>query len=156
MLLGASSSSQVISVVSPKKENTYVWEGLTKSGFLESLEDFIEQVGANLKVAEKTLWDIQMAVEEAAANAQEHSYGGKKGKLRLEIEMENGEIKVKIIDWGKSIPNMNEVPEPNIVPELKNVDLEGLGMLMIRRAMDEVEFSITKNGNAVTMRKRLG
>jgi len=137
------------------KPKVFVWEGMTKRGFLANLSQFVEEVGESLEVTKKTLWDIQMAVEEAAANSYEHSYRGKKGKLRLEIGKDRGEIKITMTDWGDSSPQVDEVPEPHIVPELKNVDLEGLGMMMIRRAMDEVEFSVTSDGNAVTMRKRL-
>jgi anti-sigma regulatory factor (Ser/Thr protein kinase) len=139
-----------------KKGNTFVWEGKTEKGFLAQLADFIEEVGGTLKVQEKELCEIQMAVGEAAANSQEHSYNGERGRLRLEIEKDKGHIEIRITDWGKSSPEVEKVPNPKIVPELKKVDLEGLGMMMIRRAMDEVEFSITsKGGHEVTMRKRI-
>lgn len=145
----------VLSMPRKDKPGVFVWEGMTKQGFLANLSKFVEEVGESLEVTQKTLWDIQMAVEEAAANSYEHSYGGKKGKLRLEIGKDKGEIKITMTDWGASSPNVDEVPEPHIVPELKHVDLEGLGMMMIRRSMDEVEFSSTSDGNAVTMRKRI-
>ncbi|MEX1248583.1 MAG: ATP-binding protein [Anaerolineales bacterium] len=139
-----------------KKGPVFIWEGDTRNGFLEELSDFVEEVGKALNVQEKTLCEIQLAIGEAASNSQEHSYKGEQGKLRLEIEKDKSEIKIRVTDWGKSSPQLEKVPEPRIVPDLKMVDLEGLGMLMIRRTMDEVEFSTTsKGGHAVTMRKRI-
>lgn len=139
-----------------KPGHVYVWEGTTKKGFLEALYHFVRGVGQALKVEDKTLYEIQMAVGEAAANSQEHSYRGRRGKLRLEIEKGKGEIKIKLTDWGDSELNEEEVPQPHIVPELKDVDLEGLGMMMMRRVMDEIRFhSTSKGGHAVTMRKKI-
>lgn len=139
-----------------KQADVYIWEGTTQKGFLEALYRFVRRAGQALKVDDKTLYEIQMAVGEAAANSQEHSYGGRRGKLRLEIKKGRGEIKIKLTDWGKSNPDVESVPQPHIVPELKNVDLEGLGMMMMRQVMDEVQFhNTTGGGHAVTMRKRL-
>jgi anti-sigma regulatory factor (Ser/Thr protein kinase) len=139
-----------------KKGKVFVWEGETRKGFLTELSNFVEEVGKALKVKEEELCDMQVAIGEAAANSQEHSYEGQRGKLRLEILKDKGKIEICVTDWGKSSPDVEKVPEPKIVPDLAEVDLEGLGMMMIRRAMDEVEFSITsKGGHAVRMCKRI-
>lgn len=139
-----------------KQGNVYIWEGTTKKGFLEALYHFVRGVGQALKVEDKTLYEIQMAVGEAAANSQEHSYHGKRGKLRLEIHKGKGEINIKLTDWGKSDMDEEKIPQPHIGSELKDVDLEGLGMMMMRRVMDEIKFhSTTKGGKELTMRKKI-
>ena len=134
----------------------YVWEGKTKKGFLGELFSFVKGVGKALKMDEKSLYEVQMAVGEAAANCCEHSYQGKHGKLQVKIECDRDELKVQLTDWGKGI-EPRKVPVPRIVKDLDELDLEGLGVMMMRKAMDEVRFSKAKSveGNQVTMKKKL-
>lgn len=138
-----------------KHKAVFVWEGTTKKGFLDSIMEYVDEVGHSLGVKDKPLHEIELAVEEAAANCCEHAYAGKSGKLRVEIEHKAGQIVVRLKDWGNSV-EVEKVPVPHIVADLAKVDLEGLGMLIMRKAMDSVEFSILPSGeNATIMRKRL-
>lgn len=134
----------------------YVWEGKTKKGFLGELFRFVKGVGEALKMDEKSLYEVQMAVGEAATNCCEHSYEGKHGKLQVKIEFEKDELKVQLTDWGKGLET-DKVPVPHIGKNLDEIDLEGLGVMMMRKAMDEVKFSNRKGEgeNKVTMKKKL-
>lgn len=134
----------------------YIWEGKTKKGFLGELFSFVKGVGKDLKLNDKALYEVQMAVGEAAANCQEHSYEGKHGKVQVKIECDRGELKVQLTDWGKGL-DPEKVPVPHIVKDLDELDLEGLGVMMMRKAMDEVKFSREKGEgeNKVTMKKKL-
>jgi anti-sigma regulatory factor (Ser/Thr protein kinase) len=134
----------------------YVWEGKTKKGFLGELFSFVKGVGRALKLDEKEVYEVQMAVGEAAANCQEHSYQGKRGKIQVKIECNKDELKVQLTDWGKGL-EPNDLPKPHIVKDLDELDLEGLGVMMMRKAMDEVKFSRKKGEgeNKVTMKKKL-
>jgi sigma-B regulation protein RsbU (phosphoserine phosphatase) len=133
----------------------YVWEGKTNRGFQEAISDYIEQLAPRLGINEKALCDIQVAVCEAATNCQEHAYGGKNGKVRIEVEKKNDKVVVRVLDWGDSV-EVEKVPTPNITTDLDELDLEGLGVMMMRKAMDKVEFSTLPSGeNSVEMHKRL-
>jgi len=134
----------------------YIWEGKTKKGFLGDLFSFVKGVGKALKLDDKSLYEVQMAVGEAATNCSEHSYEGKRGKLQVKIECDKDELKVQLTDWGKGV-EPSKVPIPRIVKNLDELDLEGLGVLMMRKTMDEVRFSREKRQgkNKVTMKKKL-
>jgi anti-sigma regulatory factor (Ser/Thr protein kinase) len=137
------------------KAAAYVWEGSTQKGFQEAISDYIEKLAPNLGLNQKALCDVQVAVCEAATNCQEHAYQGKKGKVRVELEKKKDRVVVRVVDWGSSVDEQS-VPVPHITPNLDEIDLEGLGVLMMRRAMDKVEFSTLPSGeNAVEMVKRL-
>lgn len=134
----------------------YIWEGKTKKGFLGELFRFVKGVGKALKLDDKELYEVQMAVGEAAANCQEHSYHGKRGKIQVKIECDKDELKVQLTDWGKGLKE-DKLPVPHIVKDLEELDLDGLGVMMMRKSMDEVKFSSQKGEgkNKVTMVKKL-
>lgn len=133
----------------------YVWEGKTNRGFQEAISEYIDKLAPRLGLNEKALCDIQVAVCEAATNCQEHAYGGKHGKLRIELEKKKDKVIVRVLDWGDSV-EVQKVPTPHITTDLDELDLEGLGIMMMRKAMDKVEFSILPSGeNSVEMHKRV-
>lgn len=138
-----------------KTSKPYVWEGKTQRGFQEALSEYIEEIAPRLGINQKALFEIQLAVCEAATNCQEHAYGGKNGKLRVELEKKKDQVIVRVLDWGDSVEG-KDLPVPHITRDLEKLDLEGLGLMMMRKAMDKVEFSTLPTGaNAVEMRKRV-
>lgn len=138
-----------------QKKKVYIWEGSTASGFLQEITAFVEEAGKLLGLDNHILFRVQMAVGEAGANSWEHSYSGKKGKLHLEMERRRGVLEVRLTDWGKPF-HPEKAPTPRIVRELDQVNLEGLGLLVMHRAVDEVRFSSDPQaGNTITLRKKL-
>jgi len=138
-----------------KQEQLYVWEGNTIKGFLHELSDFVEETGIAMGLDERARCDIELAVGEAAANSWEHSYGGKQGRLRLEMEKDHEAVEIRLTDWGKPY-TLEDAPEPEVGPDLNKTNLNGLGLMIMRKAMDKVETtSVPKVGNSIIMRKRL-
>jgi serine/threonine-protein kinase RsbW len=134
---------------------TFIWEGETGNTFLEDLSTFVEETCAKLGVDEKSCCHVQMAVGEAGANSKEHAYQGEKGKVHLEMKKIDSTLEIRLTDWGEPI-QLDKVPEPKVTPDLDEAKLDGLGVMIIRKSMDEVAFETTPNGgNHITMRKNL-
>ena len=86
---------------------------------------------------------IELAVDEACSNIIEHAYAGSTGHIDIEIETEPHQyIKLVLTDTGKAF-------EPNNVPvyvpcthetDISNLKVGGLGIHLMRQAMDDVCF----------------
>jgi serine/threonine-protein kinase RsbW len=85
---------------------------------------------------------IILAVDEACTNIIKHAYHNDPNKdISINIDMHDGRFTVVIRDKGKhfdpdrvSIPDMNEY--------LKQYRVGGLGMYLMKKLMDEVEYDI--------------
>ncbi|MGH2581845.1 MAG: ATP-binding protein [Anaerolineales bacterium] len=133
---------------------SYTWEGETGRNFLEDLSTFVEQTCRRLGVDEKSCCHVQMAVGEAGANTKEHAYQGGKGKVQLEMKKTDSTLEIRLTDWGQPI-QLDRVPEPKVTSNLEEARLDGLGVMIMRKAMDEVAFETSPTGNHLTMRKNL-
>jgi serine/threonine-protein kinase RsbW len=112
---------------------------------------------------------IELAVDEACSNIIEHAYAGNTGHIDIEVEIEpHHYIKIVLTDTGKAF-------EPDKVPayvpcthetDISNLKVGGLGIHLMRQAMDDVcfEFNVRdahpSNGktgvfNRLTLIKRL-
>lgn len=100
------------------------------------------------------VYSIQLAVDEAATNVIEHSYGGDdRGEIEITCEIKKDCLTVTIKDHGMPF-DLHKVPEPIVNVPLEKLRSRGLGVFLIRRMMDEVCYEYSKeNGNTLTMVK---
>jgi len=100
--------------------------------------------------------EVVLAVDEACANSIRHSYGGRReGTLRLSLRCEGQDIFIVLRDQGKPIPAEFTAARELAPPDLDTLTPGGLGVGLIYRVFDEVDYRPGKErGNCVTMRLR--
>jgi PAS domain S-box-containing protein len=120
---------------------------IEKSAAPEQLSDVRHQLSAWLRaasVAEETIADIVLAVNEAAANSIEHAYRGRRpGKVRVVGENDGAEVHLQILDKGSWKPAS---ADPGV---------RGRGLVLIRAVSDRLEMDCTPAGTTVKMSFRL-
>jgi serine/threonine-protein kinase RsbW len=126
---------------------------------LKYLAEISAFVAARAEVAgltEEQAFAVQMAVDEACTNAMEHGYGGHEdGEVRLCCYLEGADFVVEVADRGKRF-DPAEVPMPNLDAPLEEREVGGLGLYLMRRLMDSVEFHFDEqSGNQLVMRKHV-
>jgi anti-sigma regulatory factor (Ser/Thr protein kinase) len=123
---------------------------------LATIGEFVARVGKDLDLDDRTVSDVQLAVDEACTNVIEHGYGGRGGELELRIEPAGSSLKVTLRDWGEAF-DPEAIPVPDVQAPLDQRRLGGLGLYLMRELMDEVCFVFdAEQGNTLTMLKRLG
>ena len=89
---------------------------------------------------ERSVYALQMAVDEACSNIIRHAYGGEgRGNISLQVEQTTSGVKITIEDNGTPF-NPDIVPKPDIEAPLEARGEGGLGLFLIRQLMDEVSF----------------
>ena len=65
------------------------------------ISEFVRDVGRRLRLTEDTLFDIDLAVEEASANIVRHAYRpGQEGDILLRVETIDDFVRITFTDWG--------------------------------------------------------
>ena len=94
---------------------------------------------------------IALAVDEALANIMEHAFGCRPGRtaagdeILLVLDLTPERFTVIIRDKGE-VFDPREAPDVNLPEHLKAGRKGGLGIFLIRRIMDEVNYSFTEHG----------
>lgn len=113
-------------------------------------------VGKNAKdfgFSDQEIADIQLAVDEACTNVIKHAYKfDDSKKVHIEIERENERFSVIIEDKGVAF-NSEKYHEPNIEKRIKNRQKGGVGVYLMRKLMDLVEYKTENGTNKITMTK---
>lgn len=122
--------------------------------FLDEIRDFVAEVARSGGFSEKAIYSLQLAADEAASNIIEHAYEGvANASLFVTCDMEGDKIVISMRDTGKSF-NPNAVKEPNLKADLSERQIGGLGVYLMRKLMDTVQYESSSAGNLLTMTKR--
>lgn len=122
--------------------------------------DAIPGVTASLETAMKAhafgdedILDTQLAVEEAITNVIMHGYRYRPGGIAVTCRASHGLIEVQIEDSAPPFDPLS-LPEPDLSAGLDNRRIGGLGILLIRRVMDEIVYRYEDGKNVLVLVKR--
>lgn len=121
---------------------------------LAPISSFIATATERVGLDERTAWQIQLAVDEAATNIIQHAYDqDAPGDLTLSWHCEGNKFVVSLHDYGRQF-DPQRVPSPDISSPLEERQVGGLGIYLITHLMDEVHFTFDpQEGNRLTMTK---
>jgi serine/threonine-protein kinase RsbW len=135
-------------------------ESLTVPATLDSLAlitEFITDATARAGLDDHAAWQVLLAVDEACTNIIQHGYDtAAPGEIELGWRVEGGQLIVTLRDRGRRF-NPDDVPAPDIASPLEERQAGGLGLYLMGRLMDSVQFEFDdQQGNLLTMTKRIG
>ena len=133
---------------------------LTVPASLDSLGEISDFVIAAARTAgfdDHAVWEVQLAVDEAATNVILHAYGdhGLEGPITVDTQVKDDELIVSLHDRGAPFDPAT-VPTPDLTSPVEERVTGGLGLYLMRKLMDRVDFHFDSDGsNVLTMAKRL-
>ncbi len=121
--------------------------------YLIQVRDFIEHIGKKYKFHDKIVNSFKLVVDEACTNIIRHGYRDiKNGEITIKAIIRRLSLTMIIIDQGQSYD-----PRQANTPDLaKYVDIGkkgGLGILMMRKLMDDMQYTVTERGNEFRLTK---
>lgn len=121
---------------------------------LDGVRAYVADKARAAGFSDKTIYAVQLAADEAASNIIEHAYAGLRNEtFQLGCEMKGDRLVMTFIDHGKSF-DFSRVDEPDIHADLSERKIGGLGIFLMHKLMDEVDYKITRGGNYLTLVKR--
>lgn len=121
---------------------------------LQETRSYVDRVGARLGVNEKALGDLRLAVDEAVTNVIIHGYGEDDGTFELHMQGDGDAVVIRIRDRAKTF-DPSEVRAPQLDTALKDRPFGGMGIFLMKKMMDEVEFlPLPGGGNEIRLVKR--
>jgi serine/threonine-protein kinase RsbW len=129
---------------------------MTRAAELESLSvfrDFISDCCSRHQVPGGVVFDLKLAVDEACTNIIEHGYKGMDpGSIILSFRIESDRILVQITDFGHVFEPV-EAPKPDVEAALEDRELGGMGLYLIYKTMDNIDYQSSEDGNMLTFTK---
>lgn len=121
---------------------------------LPEVTHFVQQCCEKTMLSERQRHDLLLATEETYVNIVQHAYPGVSGLVRVHCSSTaGGGILVEMEDEGKAFDPLQH-DKPDL--EQKSVDARkvgGLGILLIRRLVDDMQYERRGKTNRLSLRK---
>jgi serine/threonine-protein kinase RsbW len=126
-----------------------------KFSSLDNIRDFFAQGAKEAGLDEKSICDVELAVDEAASNIIDHAYEGEdKGDIECSYRVISDGLEVTLRDHGKPF-DPEQIEPPDLESDVCCRKQGGLGFHFMRSLMDSIEFSFNhgRGDNVLTMVK---
>jgi serine/threonine-protein kinase RsbW len=122
--------------------------------------DALSALTAAHGISKAVSWPVEVSLDEVMANVVEHAFEGRDEagtvdlELRLELGVEPPVCEMMVMDDGPEFDPLSAAgPDPSLGIEERPIG--GLGLALVRRLMDEVEYERRDGRNRLRLRRRL-
>lgn len=111
---------------------------------LQSVRDFVRTTLGNYTISDVEMHQLVLAVDEVCSNLMIHSHQcNPKDNLELRIKIDEESVTFEICDFGQGF-NFKKYKEPCIKQIIKDKRKGGVGLLLVRRIMDQIDYDFHK------------
>ncbi|HSD25663.1 MAG TPA: ATP-binding protein [Vicinamibacteria bacterium] len=131
----------------------------TSQGVQQAL-DALAALTADHGISKAVSWPVEVSLDEVMANLVGHALEGRGEaatvdvELRLDVGVEPPVCEMMVVDDGPEFDPLS-VPEPDRALGIEERPIGGLGMALVRRLMDVVEYERRNGKNRLRLRRRL-
>ena len=116
------------------------------------VEEQLEQVGCPMKAQ----MQIDIAIDELFSNIAQYAYSPKTGKATVRVEMTEDPMAVVITFIDNGIPyDPLAKADPNVSLPADDRQIGGLGIFMVKKSMDEINYEYKDGQNILTIKKHI-
>lgn len=122
---------------------------------LAEVRDFVATHAQKTGLSPKEISEIKLAVDEAYTNIIKHAYkNSPEKKVNIEIGSNSKQLWISLIDEGAGF-DPTTYSEPDIMKRIKEKKRGGMGVYLIKKLMDQVQYSRKGRLNEIRMVKNL-
>ncbi|MBR4515643.1 MAG: SpoIIE family protein phosphatase [Lachnospiraceae bacterium] len=116
------------------------------------VNDELEKAGADMK----STTQIDIAVEELFVNIAHYAYNPETGPAKVRVEVDDDPLAVSITFFDNGIPyDPLAKPDPDVTLDVSERQIGGLGIFMVKKSMDNVEYEYKDGQNILKITKKL-
>ncbi len=115
------------------------------------IDDFGKVHGLSLDV----LYAVNLVLDEVITNTISYGYNDrKKHAIHIQLQLIGNELRIEVEDDGRPF-NPLEVPEFNPTKSLEERAIGGVGIFLVRKMMDHLEYHRQQNKNLLVMKRKV-
>ncbi|MBQ7503908.1 MAG: ATP-binding protein [Ruminococcus sp.] len=132
---------------------------LTVEAAIENIEKVTDFINAELEVlgcSFKAETQIDVAIDELFGNIARYAYNPETGKATVRLEVEENPLSVIItfIDNGRPFNPLRQA-DPDITLSAEEREIGGLGIFLVKKTMDLIEYDYRDGQNILKIKKSM-
>ena len=128
-----------------------------KVELLDQVLAFLDETLEALECPPKVQMQLDVAVEELYVNIARYAYNPTVGPATVRVEVEQDPLAVSItfIDHGVPYDPLKK-PDPDVTLSAEERQIGGLGIYMVKKSMDGVDYEYKDGQNILRIQKNIG
>ncbi|NOZ60123.1 MAG: SpoIIE family protein phosphatase [Calditrichaeota bacterium] len=120
--------------------------------YLGELRNFVTKAGRKHGFSDTVINAFKLSIDEAATNIIKHAYRDWEGNIKMRVIIKKNSMTVLLIDQGKFF-DPSRVKDPDLKRYVDIGKKGGLGIFIIRKLIDEIDYRHTEEGNELRLTK---
>ena len=122
---------------------------------ISEFSTFMKSILEKLDIEKSLARQLRLAVEEAVVNVVDYAYpAGQEGEIEIRLMSDGKSLKTVIIDSGVAF-DTTAVEQTDTTLSVEDRQVGGLGILLVRKMMDSVNYERIEGKNVLTLTKTL-
>lgn len=121
---------------------------------LDTVLDFINEQLEQNDCSVKAQMQIAVAIEEIFVNIAHYAYPDSVGDAEMEMEIDDGTAVFRFSDGGIPYDPLAKT-DPDITLEAEERNIGGLGIFMVKKMMDSIDYEYADGKNILTLKKNI-
>lgn len=123
---------------------------------LDEINAFVDAELDACGCSPKAQMQVALAVEEIFVNIAHYAYNPEVGEAEISVDAggDPPSVTIRFLDHGQPF-NPLAKPDADTTLSAEERDIGGLGILLVKKNMDEVQYSYENGANILTIRKNL-
>lgn len=122
---------------------------------LDALFQHIEQFGNLAGLSKKLIFQINLALDELFTNIVSYGYADDETHwIKFTLRADSDAVNIRIEDSGVAFDPVG-TPTSGSAPPLENCKIGGLGLHIVKKIMDQIDYARKGNKNVITIKKYL-
>lgn len=138
----------------PRLNQPYTLSVNASTKHLAKVRDFVARHATEFGFSKNDISDIRLAVDEAFTNIIEHAYQNDERKsVKIALGHNGKKFWISLYDSGKSF-SLKDYKKPDVEEKIKQKKRGGVGVYLIKKLMDDVEYLQDGPQNEIRMIKK--
>ena len=121
---------------------------------IERVHEIVERLSLEHGWDTRLQFDLNLALEEVLANIIYYGYDDQREhEILIRVSIGSEELTVEIEDDGHEFNPLDQ-PAPDLAKPLEERQAGGLGIFLVRKVIDHVEYRREKGKNILTLKKK--
>lgn len=123
---------------------------------LRLAEEGLDEFSAAHGLTRNDTWPFHVAIDEILSNIVKYGHPAGEGRVQIQLLLEAEALEMVIVDEAEAF-NPLEAERPDTTLGIQEREVGGLGIEIVRRLMDSIEYErLEDRRNRLMLRRRLG
>ena len=123
---------------------------------LETVNAFIQEKLESINCPKRAKMQMMLAVEEIFVNISSYAYHPEVGQAEVGVDIDGDPptVTIRFLDQGRPF-NPLEKPAADITLSAQEREIGGLGILLVKKIMDQVDYAYENGKNILIIKKEI-